>query len=183
MIVGSKKLLEFWGDGFRIGECRLPETAGKQEGVSPPFQTHSMVGVWRWWRTGCPLIGGAQLAVDTTLVSPLNGDGSLDRHAADTDGVVVAIARRRKERTYHEFVGPENQGRLVVLVLERRGKLSDEALACWPRQNRAPGFWQNGEHVNFSESLHHSKRNFVLPTPSLHAWFHNLAVNPARPPR
>ena len=35
---------------------------------------------------GLPLFGGAQLAVDTTLVSTLHGDGSARRRAADEDG-------------------------------------------------------------------------------------------------
>ena len=103
-------VLEFWGDGVRIGECCRP--AGKQEGVSPltcrsdiwtwQFQTHSMVGVWRWWRTGC-LFG--QLWCHF-----LHAHGSPHRHAADTDGAVLVAARRRKkERTCHELVGPEKK--------------------------------------------------------------------------
>ena len=43
--------------------------------------------------------GGAQLAVDTTLVSPLHCDGSPHPGAANVDGAVLAVARRRKERT------------------------------------------------------------------------------------
>ena len=76
---------------------------------------------------GLPLFGGAQLAVDTTLVWPLHADGS--RHAADSDGAVLATARRRKERTYSELVGPESRARLVVLALETGGRWSDEAMA------------------------------------------------------
>ena len=58
-----------------------------------------------------PLFGGAQLALDTTLVSPLHADGSPHRHAADMDGAVLTTARRRKERTYPELVGPESRAR------------------------------------------------------------------------
>ena len=76
-----------------------------------------------------PLFGGAQLAVDTTLVSPLHADGCPHRHAADSDGAVLATARRRKERTYPEVVGPENKARLVFLALETRGRWFDEAMA------------------------------------------------------
>ena len=76
---------------------------------------------------GLPLFGGAQLAVDTTLVSPLHADGS--RHAADSDGAVLATARRRQERTYPELVGPESSARLVVLAMETGGRWSDEAMA------------------------------------------------------
>ena len=43
---------------------------------------------------------GAQVAVDTTLVSPLHGDGSPRRNAATKSGVVLLDARRAKERTY-----------------------------------------------------------------------------------
>ena len=59
---------------------------------------------------GLPLFAGAQLAVDTTLVSPLHADGSPHPHAADSDGAVLAIARRRKERTYPRACGACGQG-------------------------------------------------------------------------
>ena len=49
---------------------------------------------------GLPLHGGVQLAIDTTLVSAVKGDGSPQRGAADRDGVALANARRRKMRTY-----------------------------------------------------------------------------------
>ena len=55
---------------------------------------------------GLPLFGGCQLAVDTTLVCALHCDGSPHGAAADADGVVLQVARRRKERTYPELVGP-----------------------------------------------------------------------------
>ena len=57
---------------------------------------------------GLPLFGGVQLAIDTTLVSALHCDGSPRRGAAHTDGVTLVAARRRKERTYPEFVGPRS---------------------------------------------------------------------------
>ena len=65
---------------------------------------------------GFPLFGGAQLAVDTTLVSMLHCDGSPHKGAADVDGVVLVAARRRKERTYPELVRPGRRARLVVLA-------------------------------------------------------------------
>ena len=52
---------------------------------------------------GLPLFGGAQLAVDTTLVSALHCDGSARAGAAHRDGVALEVARRRKERTYPEW--------------------------------------------------------------------------------
>ena len=72
-------------------------------------------------------LGGVQLAVDTTLVSALKGDGEPSRGAADRDGVALAEARRTKERTCSELVGPGSRARLVVLALEVGGRWSEEA--------------------------------------------------------
>ena len=49
------------------------------------------------------------------------------RGAADRDGVAFAAARRTKERTYPELVGPGSRARLVVLALEVGGRWSEEA--------------------------------------------------------
>ena len=73
---------------------------------------------------GLPLYGGAQLAVDTTLVSALKGNGEPRRGAENHDGVELAAARRDKERTYPELVGPGARARLVVLALEVGGRRS-----------------------------------------------------------
>ena len=67
---------------------------------------------------GHPLFGRAQLAPDTTWVSPVRADGTARRGAAHTDGVALAAARRQKERTYPELVGPLARARLVVLASE-----------------------------------------------------------------
>ena len=53
---------------------------------------------------GLPLFGGAQLAIDATIVSALRGDGSA--------GVALTAARRRKEHKYPELVGPRSRARL-----------------------------------------------------------------------
>ena len=76
---------------------------------------------------GVPLFGGAQLAVDTTLVSALRGDGFPRCGAGDRDGVALTRARRLKERTYPELVGRGARARLVVLALEVGGRWSHEA--------------------------------------------------------
>ena len=68
---------------------------------------------------GLPLFGGAQLAIDTTLVSAIRQDGTPIRGAATRDGVALAEARRRKARTYPELTpgwkgssgGAGNRGR------------------------------------------------------------------------
>ena len=65
---------------------------------------------------GLPLFGGAQLAIDTTLVSTLHENG-LPRRAA-VDGAALQAARRRKERRYPELARGFGQARLVVLDME-----------------------------------------------------------------
>ena len=67
---------------------------------------------------GLTLWQGAQLAIDTTLVSPLRRDGSARPRAADHAGAALEEARRRKERTYHELSGDGGRARLVVLAAE-----------------------------------------------------------------
>ena len=76
---------------------------------------------------GLPLFGGAQLAVDTTLVCALRRDGNPTRNAADEDGVALRRARHRKERTYPELVGRRARARLVVIAVEVGGRWSEEA--------------------------------------------------------
>ena len=44
---------------------------------------------------GLPLFGGAQLAIDTTLVSAIRQDGTPRRGAATRDGVALLEARRK----------------------------------------------------------------------------------------
>ena len=82
---------------------------------------------------GLPLFGGAQLAIDTTLVSVLHCDGSARARVAHVDGAAVAVARRRKERTYPELVGQRARTRLVVLAGEVGGRWSGETVAALSR--------------------------------------------------
>ena len=65
---------------------------------------------------GLPLFGGAQLAVDTTMVSAHHCDGTA--RAAHVVGVALTEARRRKERAYPELVGPRSRAKFVVLAGE-----------------------------------------------------------------
>ena len=69
------------------------------------------------------VVDGAQLAVDTTVVSSLHCDGSPHREAADVDGAV------RKERTYPELVRPGRRARLVVLAGDVAGRWSEETVS------------------------------------------------------
>ena len=75
---------------------------------------------------GLTLWHGAQLAIDTTLVSPLRRDGSARFRAADQDGAVLMEARRQKERTYPELSGEGGRARLMVLAAEVGGRWGDE---------------------------------------------------------
>ena len=76
---------------------------------------------------GLPLFGGAQLAIDTTLVCALRRDGNPTSHAAEEDGAALRRARQWKERTYLELVGRRARARLVILVVEVGGRWSEEA--------------------------------------------------------
>ena len=62
---------------------------------------------------GLPLFGGAQFAVDTTLVSAVQGDGQPQRGASDRDAVALNCARKKKETTHTELVRRDNRARLV----------------------------------------------------------------------
>ena len=114
---------------------RRPESAARQCSESWRMQCSATL-IWshprRW---PAPLWGEAQLAVDTTLVSPLHCDGSPHPRAADVDGAVLATARRLKERTYPELSGPRSRARLVVLA----GEIGDGGLR---RQEGFCLFWQ-----------------------------------------
>ena len=69
---------------------------------------------------GLPLFHGGQLAVDTSLVSPLTRNGTARRDDA------LRTARGRKEATYPELLAG-GRCRLVVLALEVGGRWSEEA--------------------------------------------------------
>ena len=75
---------------------------------------------------GFPMWHGAQLAVDTTLVSPLTSDAQPRRRGGQYAGAALHTARRNKERTYPELVGA-GRCRLVVLAIEVGGRWSTEA--------------------------------------------------------
>ena len=86
---------------------------------------------------GLHLFGGAQLAVDTTLVSALKGNGELRRGAADRDGVALAAACRVKERTGHVLW-------CSLLRLEKRPRSSS---VCLPGHVSDPKLQRRLEEV------------------------------------
>ena len=77
---------------------------------------------------GLPLFHGAQLAVDTTLVSVLGRNGEPRPRCADVDGVILEEAKRRKERRYPELSGRHGRTRLVVLAAEVCGRWSPDTV-------------------------------------------------------
>ena len=81
-----------------------------------------MKGTSRW----C-LWGGAQLAVDTTLVCPIRCNGTPQPGAATRDGTQSLVARAHKERKYRELL-TSTRCRLVVLALQVEGTWSEEAV-------------------------------------------------------
>lgn len=75
---------------------------------------------------GLPWHQGAQLAVDTTLVSPLTSTGQPRQRRGEFTGAALADARRAKERTYPELLRG-GRCQLVVVALEVGGRWSREA--------------------------------------------------------
>ena len=75
---------------------------------------------------GLPLFNGAQLAVDTTLVSPIRRDGAPRPRAHEVNGIALKHARRDKETTCPELAGRGGRARLVVLAGEVGGRFSTE---------------------------------------------------------
>ena len=55
---------------------------------------------------GLPLFRGAQLAIDTTMVSPVSSDGTARRQCAATNGAALDQARRQKpkQRNYAKLL-------------------------------------------------------------------------------
>ena len=90
---------------------------------------------------GLPLFHGAQLAVDTTMVSTVQANGALRRQCAERDGAALDQARRTKERTFPELTGEHGRARLAVLACETGGRWSEESHTrssdSWPE--RGPG--------------------------------------------
>ena len=76
---------------------------------------------------GLPCYGGAQLAIDATMGSPLRGDGQPRPRAAWQDGAALLDARRDKDRTYPEFQSG-TRARLVVIAAETGGRVSAETV-------------------------------------------------------
>ena len=86
---------------------------------------------------GLSLWHGVQVAVDTTLVSPLRRDGSARTRAAQVPGRALQVARRRKCRYTYPEVVRARRCRLLVFGLEVGGRWSPDALEFLQKLARA----------------------------------------------
>ena len=73
------------------------------------------------------LFHGAQLAVDTTLVSPVGRDGTARVQAHLIPGAALTAAAQRKRRYVYPELRTAARCRLVIIALEIGGRWSDEA--------------------------------------------------------
>ena len=106
-----------------------------------------------WRLLGLPHFTGAQLAIDTTMVSPLHRDGRATRGAASTPGVALRRARRRKEQSYPELHGAGGRGRLVVLAAEVGGVVQRSCTVLWGTEQRSKPPLLQRSFVNESRAL------------------------------
>ena len=75
--------------------------------------------------SGLAAYGGAQLAVDVTVRSPLSASGHPQPRAAWQDAAAAEDARGDKERAYPELLSG-SRCRLIVLAVETGGRFSAE---------------------------------------------------------
>ena len=75
---------------------------------------------------GFPLWHGSQLAIDTTLVSPLTAAGEPRRRGGRYAAAALHTARQKKQRTYPELLASA-RCRLVVMGMEVGGRWSQES--------------------------------------------------------
>ena len=86
---------------------------------------------------GLPLWGGVQLAIDTTLVSPLTRASEPRSRAGRYAGAAVQDARRAKERTYPELL-QTRRCKLVVLAIEVGGRPGSHNLPTVAGPSKSP---------------------------------------------
>ena len=100
------------GDVAMCWNLQLPGCAAKQEHESQWMHGIEVIA------EGLPAFHGAQLAIDTTLVSPLRADGEPHRRCSDVDG---AASKRA-----HLPRGLWRPSKLIVLAGETGGRFSEE---------------------------------------------------------
>ena len=103
--------------------------------------------------SGLPAYGGAQLAVDVTLRSPLGSSGWLRGQAHWRDGAAAEAARHDKEEAYPELMSG-SRCRLVVVALETGGRFSSETVEFLRQLSAAkalsvPSFLRHSAQIAF----------------------------------
>ena len=78
---------------------------------------------------GLPLFQGVQLAVDTTLVSPIASSSQPRRRQGVFTGAALAQARRSKELTYPELANAQ-RCRLIVLAIDMANSAVKRPHSC-----------------------------------------------------
>ena len=76
--------------------------------------------------TGLPMLSGVPIAIDATVVSPLNVKGEPQPRAAEGPGVALADAIKDKETTYPELLNSPML-RLVTAATETGGRMNPAA--------------------------------------------------------
>ena len=77
---------------------------------------------------------GAQLAIDTTMVSPLRRDGVSRPRSMTVDGASLETTKSWKERRYPELSGQFGRARLVVLVGTDGQKKLETSCGTWRKR-------------------------------------------------
>ena len=117
---------------------------------------------------GLFLFHGAQLVIDTMMVSPLSLTRVPHARCADIDGAATMAARRRKQRRCPELAGEGGRALLVVLVCEVGGRFSKE---CRHFLRQMSKFKARDEPLLLQQRMRHAR---------LHRWGSKLACSGAR---
>jgi hypothetical protein len=117
---------------------------------------------------GLNLCGGAEPAIDTTLVSRVIRAGQPRTHAGTCRGAAVQTARRSKERTYPELL-TARRCKLVLLAIEAGGRWSQKTyFVCFlakSKARQAPAILQAAIRVSRSFALLSHAHHNVQPNP------------------
>ena len=111
---------------------------------------------------GLPLIRGAQLAIDTTLVSPLSRNGTARPRCATESGAALERARTRKERRASPTTIPRTPPLALRNALIRPLLMTSKASGGMSPLARMPANWENKLRSSSDYSTA-NKCSFVLP--------------------
>ena len=124
----------FWADGCLQLRALAHEFAVRE---APAFPVTCMCVIWTFWHQRCTMGAAWKLLRKASRCSAAQSLQwtrpwflliivTARARAAKVDGIALQAARRRKERTYRELVGPRSRAKLVVLAGEVGGRWSAE---------------------------------------------------------